>query len=87
MNIGSAFGAAVLQVVFAILSVRVHAFWARVGQGITILRDRRRYAREMVTWQLGAWAFRFVGPSFEPFPDVGPRLLTAHTGGTTCPRA
>ena len=43
----------------AILSVRVHAFWARVRQGITILRDRRRYAREMVTWQLGAWAFRF----------------------------
>ena len=44
----------------AVLSVRVHAFWARVGQGITILRDRRRYAREMVTWQLGAWAFRFL---------------------------
>jgi uncharacterized membrane protein YbhN (UPF0104 family) len=45
--------------IFAILSVRVHAFWARVGQGITILRDRRRYGREMVTWQLGAWVFRF----------------------------
>lgn len=43
----------------AILSSRVHAFWARVRQGVTILRDRRRYAREMVTWQLGAWAFRF----------------------------
>ena len=44
---------------FAILSVRVHAFWARVGQGLSILRDRRRYAREMVSWQLGAWIFRF----------------------------
>jgi uncharacterized membrane protein YbhN (UPF0104 family) len=44
---------------FAILSMRVHAFWARVGQGLSILRDRRRYAREMVTWQLGAWIFRF----------------------------
>jgi uncharacterized membrane protein YbhN (UPF0104 family) len=43
----------------AILSSRVHAFWARVRQGVTILRDRRRYAREMVTWQLGAWVFRF----------------------------
>jgi uncharacterized membrane protein YbhN (UPF0104 family) len=43
----------------AILSSRVHAFWTRVRQGVTILRDRRRYAREMVTWQLGAWAFRF----------------------------
>jgi uncharacterized membrane protein YbhN (UPF0104 family) len=43
----------------AILSRRVHAFWARVRQGVTILRDRRRYGREMVTWQLGAWAFRF----------------------------
>ena len=44
---------------FAILSVRVHAFWARVGQGLSILRDPRRYAREMVGWQLGAWVFRF----------------------------
>jgi uncharacterized membrane protein YbhN (UPF0104 family) len=44
---------------FAILSARVHAFWARVGQGLAILRDRRRYVREMVTWQLGAWLFRF----------------------------
>jgi uncharacterized membrane protein YbhN (UPF0104 family) len=44
---------------FAFLSVRVHAFWARVGQGLTILRDRRRYVREMVGWQLGAWIFRF----------------------------
>jgi uncharacterized membrane protein YbhN (UPF0104 family) len=43
----------------AILSARVHAFWARVRQGVTILRDRRRYGREMVTWQLGAWVFRF----------------------------
>jgi uncharacterized membrane protein YbhN (UPF0104 family) len=43
----------------AILSRRVHAFWARVRQGVTILRQRGRYGREMVTWQLGAWAFRF----------------------------
>jgi len=43
----------------AILSSRVHAFWARVRQGVTILRDRRRYAREMVPWQIGSWIFRF----------------------------
>jgi uncharacterized membrane protein YbhN (UPF0104 family) len=46
-------------IAFAILSVRVQAFWARVGQGLRILTDRRRYVREMVTWQLGAWLFRF----------------------------
>jgi uncharacterized membrane protein YbhN (UPF0104 family) len=46
-------------IAIAILSARVHAFWARVGQGAAILRDRRRYGREMVTWQLGAWVFRF----------------------------
>jgi uncharacterized membrane protein YbhN (UPF0104 family) len=43
----------------AVLSARVHAFWARVRQGVTILRDRRRYVRQMVTWQLAAWVFRF----------------------------
>lgn len=46
-------------IAIAWLSVRVHAFWARVRQGLTILGDRRRFAREMVTWQLAAWAFRF----------------------------
>jgi uncharacterized membrane protein YbhN (UPF0104 family) len=49
----------VVLIAFAILSVRVQAFWERVGQGVAILRDRRRYLREMVTWQLGAWVFRF----------------------------
>jgi hypothetical protein len=32
---------------FALLSRRVRAFWARVRQGLTILRDRRRYFREV----------------------------------------
>ena len=35
-------------VAFALLSVRVKAFWARVRQGFTILTDRDRYLREMV---------------------------------------
>ncbi|MGH2919163.1 MAG: lysylphosphatidylglycerol synthase transmembrane domain-containing protein [Solirubrobacteraceae bacterium] len=45
---------------FAILSQRVKAFWARVRQGLTILRDRRRYLREVFAWQLGGWCFRFA---------------------------
>jgi len=45
---------------FAVLSRRVRAFWARVRQGVTILRDRRRYLREVFAWQLGGWCFRFL---------------------------
>jgi len=44
---------------FALLSTRVKAFWARVRQGFTILRDRDRYVREMVSWQSAAWLARF----------------------------
>lgn len=54
----TALGIGVL-VAFALLSARVKAFWARVRQGFTILTDRRRYLREMVTWQAGAWVARF----------------------------
>jgi uncharacterized membrane protein YbhN (UPF0104 family) len=45
---------------FALLSQRVRAFWARVRQGLTILRDRRRYFREVWLVQFGAWVFRFT---------------------------
>jgi uncharacterized protein (TIRG00374 family) len=45
---------------FALLSHRVRAFWARVRQGVTILRDRRRYLREVFAWQLAGWCFRFL---------------------------
>jgi len=47
-------------VAFALLSVRVRAFWARVRQGVTILSDRRRYLREVAAWQAVAWGCRFV---------------------------
>jgi uncharacterized protein (TIRG00374 family) len=47
-------------VVFALLSVRLRAFWARIRQGVTILSDRRRYLREVAAWQAGAWACRFA---------------------------
>jgi uncharacterized membrane protein YbhN (UPF0104 family) len=40
--------------------VRVRAFWERVKQGFTILRDRRRYLREVFAVQFGGWLFRFA---------------------------
>jgi uncharacterized membrane protein YbhN (UPF0104 family) len=45
---------------FAVLSARVRAFWSRVRQGLTILRDRRRYVREVFLVQLGGWVLRFT---------------------------
>ncbi len=45
---------------FALLSVRVKAFWERVRQGFTILQDRERYFREVFLVQLGGWCFRFA---------------------------
>ena len=45
---------------FALLSVRVKAFWARVRQGFTILEDRRRYLREVFAVQFVGWLFRFA---------------------------
>ncbi len=47
-------------VVFALLSVRARAFWARVRQGVTILGDRPRYLREVAAWQAAGWLCRFV---------------------------
>jgi uncharacterized membrane protein YbhN (UPF0104 family) len=48
------------MVAFALLSARVRAFWQRVRQGFTILRDRPRYRREMCTWQFASWIARFI---------------------------
>lgn len=61
-------------VAFALLSARVKAFWARVRQGFTILTDRDRYVREMVSWQAASWGARFAAYWF---------LLEAfHIGGS-----
>ncbi len=46
---------------FALLSTRARAFWLRVRQGVTILRDRRRYLREVAALQAVAWLCRFAG--------------------------
>ena len=45
---------------FAVLSVRLKAFWARVRQGFTILFDRERYFREVFAVQFAGWLFRFA---------------------------
>jgi len=47
-------------VAFAWLSSRVRAFWARVRQGYAILRDRRRYVRQVASWQAASWLCRFA---------------------------
>ena len=47
-------------VAFALLSARVKAFWQRVRQGLTILRDFPRYRREMASWQFASWVARFA---------------------------
>jgi len=52
--------AVLLIALTAWLSARVKAFWARVRQGYAILRDRRRYAREVASWQAASWVFRFA---------------------------
>lgn len=45
---------------FALLSARVRAFWQRVRQGLSILRDRDLYMRRMAGWQLASWVARFA---------------------------
>ncbi|HWF75138.1 MAG TPA: lysylphosphatidylglycerol synthase transmembrane domain-containing protein [Solirubrobacteraceae bacterium] len=48
-------------VLFALLSARVKAFWQRIRQGLAILRSgRRRYLREMASWQALSWVARFA---------------------------
>jgi uncharacterized protein (TIRG00374 family) len=46
--------------IFAVVSRHVRAFWEHARQGVTILRDRRRYVREVVSLQVLAWLSRFA---------------------------
>jgi uncharacterized membrane protein YbhN (UPF0104 family) len=50
----------VFLVAFALLSARVKAFWERVRQGLTIVRDFPRYRRAMASWQFASWIARFA---------------------------
>ena len=62
---GILFVALVLATILAITGVRkVTAFWARVRQGLTILREPRRYVRRVVPWQALDWAFRLTAIFF-----------------------
>jgi uncharacterized membrane protein YbhN (UPF0104 family) len=42
----------------------IEGFKQRVGAGFAILRDRRRYAREVVSWQVLSWVFRIASLFF-----------------------
>lgn len=47
-------------VAVAVLSVRVRAFWVHVRQGLTVLWDRRRWLREVVSYQFAGWLLRLA---------------------------
>jgi uncharacterized membrane protein YbhN (UPF0104 family) len=55
-------GVLLLAIVVAVylLAHRVRRFWARVRQGLVILREPRRYMREVFAWQGVGWLFRFA---------------------------
>ncbi len=63
-----------LLVLFVFLARRVEGFWARLRQGVAILREPRRYVREVLSWQAAGWALRFA--SFWLFLDA------FHIGGS-----
>ena len=50
--------AVLLLAAFALLSRRVSAFWEEVRQGLSILRDRRRYRNEVWLVQFAGWLLR-----------------------------
>jgi glycosyltransferase 2 family protein len=52
----------------ALLAPRIESFWRRLGQGVSILRQPRRYLREVVAWQAAGWTLRFA--SFWLFLDA-----------------
>lgn len=61
-------------VLFAVLARRAEDFWARLRQGVAILREPHRYAREVLAWQAAGWLCRFA--SFWLFLDA------FHIGGS-----
>lgn len=69
-----------LVALFAVLSVRVKAFWKKVRQGFTILGDHRRYFREVWLVQFSGWllqcaCFWFMLEAFGIEPSVERVLL------------
>jgi uncharacterized membrane protein YbhN (UPF0104 family) len=52
-------------VLFAVIGIqRARRFKERVGQGFAILRDVRRFALHVLTWQAASWGFRFASVYF-----------------------
>jgi uncharacterized membrane protein YbhN (UPF0104 family) len=45
---------------FVWLARHAERFWERVKQGVVVLADRRRYLREVASWQGVAWLARFT---------------------------
>ena len=59
----------VVATILAITGVgKITDFWARVRQGLAILREPRRYLREVAAWQALDWVFRLAAifSSFGP---------------------
>jgi uncharacterized membrane protein YbhN (UPF0104 family) len=48
-----------LLVLYAVVSVRAVVFWNRIKQGVAILRDFRRYLRQVASWMAAGWLLRF----------------------------
>jgi uncharacterized membrane protein YbhN (UPF0104 family) len=64
-------GAGILFVVLVVATIlaitglgKVTEFWSRVRRGLTILRQPRRYLREVAAWQALDWAFRLTAIYF-----------------------
>ncbi len=66
--------AIVVVVLVAVLARRVESFWQNLKQGVAILRDPRRYLRQVFAWQAAGWLLRFA--SFWLFLDA------FHIGGS-----
>lgn len=62
---GILFLALVVATVLAITGVgKITAFWGRVRQGLAIVREPRRYLREVAAWQALDWVFRLTAIFF-----------------------
>lgn len=62
---GILFLALVVATILAITGVsKITDFWGRVRQGLTILRQPRRYLREVAAWQALDWACRLTAIFF-----------------------
>jgi uncharacterized membrane protein YbhN (UPF0104 family) len=49
-----------LVILLVVLAKRVELFWQHLKQGVTILRDPRRYLRQVFAWQGLGWLLRFA---------------------------